>query len=412
MAITYLPNLYQSDKASQKYFESWGSREMPGRAGGLRTSPLHRSLERQNNQSMAGYTAHSFGEINPYKVCEIAITGFNSGAPLSLASGEWGNWRNSLVSRVDVYDKVLLWTSEKSWDFSFENKYENAYSKLNQDGLLSKVSQISEALRSVAMMTGTALTTTADGGGRMISKYKEAPAWSGTSPLGLTSSLTFNFRFGQAGVFSGEHEVVRPILALSVPFAPVFEGSYAKGPLPTAPTYFWRFMIKEAPGLIAGLGSAIKQAGNLSSEANKETGQNYSDGGVSGALKGALNTTVTVLSDLEKNVINKMNTTIENVLNGVDGIPASRFLHVRVGRIRLPPLKVANVAWKFDMTHTDEYGFPTAGSITYGGLEGIEFASQNMIAELFPSIIPRIEQSDYKDFGGKSDTVSEDTELG
>jgi hypothetical protein len=375
MAITQLPKVYQSDLESRTYFKNWGS-NLQKEGSDLRKSPLHTSLKRQDDktQEYDGYSAHSYGEINPYKVCEIAITTFNSGNPLSPSADQWGNWRSR---GIGVYDQVLLWPQEKVWEMAFSNSFESAYSKLDQQGLLSKVSQISEAFRSVAMIAGQSAGGGGDSttgqtaaGGRFMSKYKEAPAWSGTKPLQLSSNLSFQFRFGQSGAFSGEQEVVRPIMALALPFAPRAASkeasNYLIGPAPTAPTFFWTF-IQRAPELMG------KIKDDLTTDSANTSG---------------LGEVVNRITNAENSIIEHMNTTIERVLNGDETIgQGGTFLNVRIGKMVFPPLVVHDVSWKFDMTHTDEYGYPTFGTISFGGLEAIEIASQSMIKSLFPGVL-------------------------
>jgi hypothetical protein len=219
-------------------------------------------------------------------------------------------------------------------------------------------------------------------GGRFMSKYKEAPAWSGTKPLALNSSLTFQFRFGQAGIFSGEHEVVRPILALALPWAPYSAGTdtpnYMKGPAPTAPTFLAN-LFKEGAGLINEVVAAVQKGKDASGTAEDTNG----DGKVGGVEKLAqgLGDAVSALTAVEDSIMSRMNKVIETTLNS-----ESTFLNVRIGRMVLPPLVVKDISWNFDMTHTDEYGFPTAGAITLGSLEAIQTTSQSMVAGIYPTL--------------------------
>jgi hypothetical protein len=87
-------------------------------------------------------------------------------------------------------------------------------------------------------------------------------------------------------------------------------------------------------------------------------------------------------SQEENSIINHMSTTIATTLNNSE----SRFLNVRIGQMVFPPLVVHTVSWTFDMTHTDEFGFPTSGSVSFTGLEGIEITTQNEIASLYPGL--------------------------
>jgi hypothetical protein len=373
MAITTLPNTgrYQSDRYSgETYFPKWGRNDK------LRKSPIRDSLLKQNAKfaNIDGFEAHSYGEINPYKVCEIAISSFseypNNSAP-------WGNWRDY---SVNVYENVFLWPQEKVWEVGFENGYEPAWSKLDQKGLLSKVSQISEAARSVAMLTGTNVVNNPTKG-RFMSRYKEAPSWTGIKPIVLASNLTFKFRFGQAGIFSGEHEVVRPILALAIPWAPRQADNlnhYLRGPIPTSPAYLFDFL-SHAGSIASGLGTAIKDQDKAQQQANEAS---ESKGEKVGIGTKVVQKIVGTLTALEEEIMTQMDNTINRVLSDKGNL----FLNIRIGKMIYPPLTVKTVNWKFDMTHTDEYGYPTEGQITLGGLEGILLPTQGYIKSIYPSI--------------------------
>jgi hypothetical protein len=451
MAITDLKGVlsrqYHSDRDSQAYFSKEGLQkgsstttnletgkiwETPivknygdalSRERGLNYSPLHKSLTNlEESSSQQGYKAHSFEHINPYKVCEVAITNFNNGFSLGNTSPSWGNWRDE---NVQVYDQVFLWPREKTWTTSYENKYESAYAKLEQNGMFSKVSQITESIRSLAVVFNTITTENEvplPSGGRFMSKYKYAPAWSGTTPIQLPSSLTFDFRFGQAGIFSAEHEVMRPIIALILPFVPKRDKgkyNYFKGPTPTAPTFmynFWKYVAQDFTKYSTAMFEGGSMNDNLKptdpkavdpdapispgaptdysdqgmkawSEKNrqyneemkryKETKEAEKKSDATGAVK-----MIDTLTNLENEILNSINNAVKDTLSSED----STFLNVRIGNMVFPPLVVHTVSWTFDMTNTDEFGYPTAGSVSFTGLEGIEMTTQDTIANLYPYI--------------------------
>jgi hypothetical protein len=408
---------YRDDTQSQKYF---GIGSAPGTKHNTRTganwqeSPIKQSLKLEGE----GYEAHSFGIINPYKVCKVFIGGVE-------------------CHNKGINPKVLLWPSVKEWEFSYEHKYESAFEKLSQNGMLSKLQQLNEALRTVAMVAGA--KTEVGAGGRMLSKYKEAPAWTGVTPLQVGNSVTFNFRFGQAGLFDAETEVAAPIRILARQFAAVKGGTgsnYTTGPMPTAPAYFAQFT-KDTADDLAGFAEKMKNGmaaqeqesspqeeeaarelweqkkkddpkygtgffgGKLSEDEvqkkldkdwEKEKNQaikEYKEGDAQRAaenekkFKDNLADAVNKLTALEDAILNKMNTTIHKVLYGPNDVGVKgTFLRLEIGHIKTPDLKVGSVSWKYDMTHTDENGYPLAGFITFGGLEGIEFATSGNLATI------------------------------
>jgi hypothetical protein len=111
------------------------------------------------------------------------------------------------------------------------------------------------------------------------------------------------------------------------------------------------------------MGSTIRDGTAQMAAANQEAG-----------ATSLLGRAIGTLSALEERLIERINQTISNVLSRY-----GRFLHVRIGRIQVQPLKVGPVTWKFDMTHTDERGYPLSGSVTFSGLEGIELAHQGTV---------------------------------
>jgi hypothetical protein len=54
-----------------------------------------------------------------------------------------------------------------------------------------------------------------------------------------------------------------------------------------------------------------------------------------------------------------------------------------MGRMVLGPYIVKDVNWDFDFTHTDEYGFPFKGSLTFGGLESCIMPDPNQITQVW-----------------------------
>jgi len=296
------------------------------------SNPLYEAFK-ESDGIISDQSEHVYEFINKYKICDITWGSLGGYPLLSLNSDRWGNWRDPNINpaKISVSPFVFLFPSEKSFSFSYNNEYGKAWDKLSSSGMLSKVQQAAEAMRAIAALVDPGSIEAA---GKFVPRFKEAPTWDGTKPLTLNSSLKFEFKFGQAGIFSGEEEVVRPILALASLFAPL-GGAYLKGPAPTPPA-----MLME---LLTGIPSTLKNLGEVI------TGE----GGI-----------ISKVTNIEKQLVEHQNSAIERGL-----AKYSRGLYVRMGRMSWGPALVKDVNWDFNFEQVDEYGFPYQGSITFGGLE-------------------------------------------
>jgi hypothetical protein len=341
---------YNTQKSLNLYINDTKTRETFNDFVGT-TNPIWAAAQ-ESDGSISDQKDHFYEFINKYKVCEI-VRVTSEGCP-DIAAASWGNWRN--ITSVKVPDNVFLFPDQKVFSFSYSNKISSAWEKLTSGGILSKISQFNEMARSVAALVAPneAGKGSANAAGKFVSPYVKAPAWDSTDPIQMPSNIKFNFNFGQAGLFSGEHEVVRPILALALLWVPLPGGAdnYFNGIVPTPPHYLINFFV------------------NLAKEgvtAAQETIKGFTEGGV-----------VDTLTNLESQIINLQSKTIKDTLNG-----NSRFLCIRMGRMKYGPLIVKDVNWDFDFTQTDEYGFPYKGSITFGGLESIQMAQSGHVTQLF-----------------------------
>jgi hypothetical protein len=272
--------------------------------------------------------------------------------PPSITSKLWGNWRGSTVSK-----NVLLFPDEKVFSFTYSNEYKAAWGEMTSKGLLGKVTSIAEAARGLASAAGAQNINT---GGKFVSKYLYAPSWTGTKPISI-GALKFTFRFGQAGLFSGEHEVVRPIIALAKLFSPTLNGNYAQGPAPTAPAYLAQLFVQGANVLKDIVGGGV-------------TEENAKDSAGDGGL-------INKITELEETLMKAQDAAIIATLKGLpnSGGSGSQALCIRMGRMILGPFAVKNVSWSFDFTQTDEYGFPYQGSLTFDSLENILMPTSSQI---------------------------------
>jgi hypothetical protein len=285
---------------------------------------------------------HAMPYINKFKVCELMMGSLGDMQAPMMAAESWGNWRSKSTNPagIDVNPHIFLFPEEKNFSFGYTNEYGEGWDASDPGGMFAKVSQASELLRSGITVFGS--NNDVPVAGKMMSRYKKSPTWKGTDPIKV-NDLKFTFQFGQAGMFSGEQEVVRPILALASLWVPIETDNshYYRGTLPTPP-----FIMMSVFKALANSG----KGGDVASSGK-------SDGG--GMLS--------KLTSLEESLIKVQEEGIVNAYND----SKTRALYIRMGRLVLGPFIVKDVNWDFDFSQVDEYGFPFKGTISFGGLESV-----------------------------------------
>ena len=327
-------------------------------------NPAYESLK--ESDSGVNESFHTQKYINKFKTCDLII-GNAMNWPL-ITSKDWGNWKN--LTDIKVNDKIFLDPDIRKLNFSYELKYASIWEEVLK---LKAIGAIDSTARDARIFTGQSENKI------FIPVYKEAPAFTGSTPLSVSSSVRFNFQFGQSGLFSGEEEVYKPIIALAKVFAPNTgdTGAYLVDcPAPTLEQqmgFIGQRLTGEGGQLfskIGKLGSAV--GGDLKntffpSKKNEDgTEAESSEGAETGKniLGNAFGVqTAQALTDLQAYVYDTISAAIRDNLSGVKAIC------IRLGRLTLPPMIVHNVSWEFDTTQVDEYGFPFAGYIEFGGLE-------------------------------------------
>ena len=313
--------------------------------------------------------AHAYESINRFKVVELMRTVPSEQWPADPTNDSWGHWRTMDFGLGNIHENVLLYPEDKVFNFAYTNNYGKAWEALS-GGAIGKVMQLGEMLRVASAMAGNVMPM----GGKFVSKFKEAPTWLSTLPLEFANSLKFNFQFGQAGIFSAEHEVVRPILQLAALFLPIQAAAtgplsrYFIGPVPTPPQYVANFMSEFFKrDMVANIKEGFTDLENMRNEANAAAGVETNTGqNILGGLAGGL-------TALEDALLNAKDTAIQNTLakHGPGDNPHGGALGIRIGRMTFGPFLIKNVTWNFDFTQTDKFGFPYKGSLTYSGLESI-----------------------------------------
>lgn len=328
-------------------------------------NPAYQSLSESDSGVNEGFHTQKF--VNKFKTCDIIISSGTNWP--TITDKRWGHWRNYFKD-IHINDKVFLDPDVRKLDFSYELKYASIWEEVLK---LKALSAIDSAARDARLFTGTQ-----EGHKIFIPIYKETPAFTGSTPLSVPSSMKFNFQFGQAGLFSGEEEVYKPILALAMIFAPSVGnggGSLIDTPatsLEQQMADIGQTMINNGDVLVKGIknvGAGAKkdlasmfntksdpEPDESASADNKDPSKSFNDNMVG-------KNTAIALTNLQEQIYKSISEGIQKNLG------QTKTLCVRLGRITLPPMIVHSVAWSFDTTQVDEYGFPFQGSIEFGGLE-------------------------------------------
>ena len=311
--------------------------------------------------------------INVYNTADFMICGarINDGISWEPSPSEpWGNWRD--VGGIKVNDHVILRPDTTKITFSSAQGFTAFWSKIMDNGLVKFINDAAKNARLAdAFFNGAAPQS-----GVYLSKYQELPVLEKVETFKLPSSLKFNFQFGQAGLFSAEEEVVKPILAIAKAYMPMRQGNVVFG---NVPSNEWAISttvkkLSEKKGQLIGSGLDVINPVNYLS----------SDKGFTGEL--AEN-----LTELQTTLWNALNEAAESIYTGTEqnardgcagyqtGNAPYRCIKFRMGRLVLPCLLVKNVNAEFDFSVVDEYGFPFKGSVTLDGLETPVTADESML---------------------------------
>jgi hypothetical protein len=369
---------YTSDETSRKDFPPKGVNF--GTVG--RDNPIHESLMKSKEPTDKGLEDHYYEYINRWKVVEIMFG-------LADAKGEFKSWRNS---GVIVNPNVLLYPESLKFDFALDEKYENVMDAIKgKAGFLAKAEEGMELVRLAREATvGNNAGTSPNSGGKFVSRFSALPAWTGGSGLIGPSSFKFNFQFGQAGLFSAEEEVVKPILALASRFAPyTLKGfpNYLKGPMPTVAEYLVKVAVNLASSVTQNISEAAQNALRPPSSPSLPTGEEpppepqptKKEAGAAAVT--AFNTAVDKLTKFQQNLLTQIDASIQSVMNE-EGQDMSVFW-IQCGQMSIGPFYSKKTKWDFDFTNVDERGYPTAGSITLDGIETYMVADRSTVLNIF-----------------------------
>lgn len=296
-----------------------------------------------------------------------------------------------------VHPSVQLHLDTNVIEMGYEYEFENLWEKVMGNKIVSTIDQAASNARMFA--DAVSENHNAAQAGLMISKYRNIPVLKGVSSLSLPSSLKFEFTFGSAGIFSGEEEVVKPILVLARALAPTLSYNLTTG------KYDGNFVIGNAPSneyalakVVQGIWSNLTggdrngdiQYNNdvnvnedLQEEMAGQMGGNYVRNSEktekTSMIETVSGTVAKALTDLQNKIHNAFDNAARDLLekNGV-----FKGIRLRVGRLALPPMIVKKVNFNFDFEKIDEYGFPYKGTLTLDGLETATVATAGSLGWL------------------------------
>lgn len=356
-------NIYVSDPSFENYYINHVS--VP--------NPVVDAMD----SSIAGEGDHAQESINYFRTIDIKVTQ-SADAYTSWYANKtkgWGNWRTR--SGVKVDDRVTLYMDDLSKiGMTYSQNFGYAWDEIAGSGAIGKVAEIAKKIQNnAAMLAATGNSSMNVDTSTPMGKYQKVPYIKSVEPFKIEpSSLTFNFNFGQAGIFSGEQEVVRPILALACIFLPYQTpykdddsgGDWLNLAAPTqAQVYANIARIMNSDNFFISQKNAL--ANNLK-EMGAELKENFNISTPLGSTKDTLATGAATASNLATQFIKGLYKRIDLGLKESINKNSTSII-LRVGRYQLPPCFPSSVSWNFDFSQVDEYGFPRGGTITFEGLQ-------------------------------------------
>lgn len=304
--------------------------------------------------------------INRARYCDIAIgqgaddisrVVAKTGNTYLLSASAFGNWRKKDINCFgDISQRIMLEMDERPKpNYSITYDTTTAQDSVLKNKLTDMVSKASDMVNTVAAtvgaLSGNRELAEAAVTGERASLYKDFPVikLSSVKTNSSPGDITFKFRFGQAGIFSGEEEVVKPILALIGPWA-LKTGDYhsVMGPFPTE-SQISRKAILKTLDVIGNDASLLKQDASALKEDD---------------------------SDAVTKMLKSFNGMTDKIYRLVDEVAEECFstattITFIVGGLVMGPYFPKNIKWDFNFDNVDEYGYPCEGSFTFGDLTPI-----------------------------------------
>lgn len=245
---------------------------------------------------------------------------------------------------------------------------ESDSTKSKADNFISKVTgtlgSAGDALTSLTTLVGAGEQVFASekqmNAAKAINQWDKMRVFKDIKRITIFDSLKFNFTFGQAGIYSGLEEVVKPIYALIYMLAPKFDSNspaaWVNPPYPIAEVMALE-TLKNAIKTVTGISSSLIEdysVSDISTDASSESDSSN------------------VLTNIQ-DVVADVGIKIKGITAGANKKNAYsneyNNLWIKYGNFRFGPMQYENYDISFDMSKLDEFGWPTAGSISIKGIQ-------------------------------------------
>lgn len=148
-------------------------------------------------------------KINKFKIVRLAKAGA-AGAGYWFSGELEEDWRTRL-SGVTISNKVIPVLDNNCISFSISQEFDSFWDKVTGNQAVQLIDKVASAARMFSGKPDQRIH---------VSKYVKMPVLKAVGPIQISSSLKFNFYFGQAGLYDGLEEVVKPIIAIASTFMP------------------------------------------------------------------------------------------------------------------------------------------------------------------------------------------------
>ena len=277
-----------------------------------------------------------------------------------------GDWHKESVNKMcEVSPRIKLYT--ESID-NIQMKYSQEITDAQQPSPFGSI--MSEVQKTVD--SAHALGLGGSVGINRFSPYDTPQVFKGVTPLSMNGNLKFEFHFGQAGLFSGLEEVVKPIYAILSLFALGDKdtiNSFADLPLPSQAQFTIQWLSSAFDSLKnADLVSNIKKAFKGGQEKTPiENGAAKTAGGIADSAAEVYNAYFNAVTAGGRAIFRNAKTKYN-------------LAYVQVGNFTYGPMFVKDYSWGLDMSKIDEEGFPIYGWVELGGMKYVAKANRGQIA--------------------------------
>lgn len=221
---------------------------------------------------------------------------------------------------------------------------------LNLTDLIGSGLEAAEGLIQGVTGKGGAQTTTS-----LTPWVTSVPGWSASDSLkGLEFSLTFKFSMGKYGIWNAKEEVVKPMLNLLAPVLPQYLNHFAvNGPYLTGAALLGKIVGKLANDATQDIVNAVNTV--------KEWFTSNDDSSDNGAA--SKNTSTEIATDAEngENILDKMGSWLQNL---VTESYRNYTFNMQFGTFMTLTRCLIRDATVYFSSDTDQYGYPTSGTVT------------------------------------------------